>query len=167
MLPCCVLLSLVVTEFSPVSRADPEVPIEVRVTNQWTSHQRTHSLYRLPSVPWPSWSSGSHSVNSAVGALTILCRQGKVKYLGISECSAATLRRAHAVHPIAAVEVEYSPFTLDIEDEKIGLLKTARELGVAIVAYAPLGRGFLTGRYVSCTIVSRNHALRLHYLAEP
>ncbi|KAI0707542.1 Aldo/keto reductase [Cerioporus squamosus] len=75
--------------------------------------------------------------------------QGKVKYLGLSECSAATLRRAHAVHPIAAVEVEYSPFTLDIEDEKIGLLRTARELGVAIVAYSPLGRGFLTGKYRS------------------
>ena len=85
-------------------------------------------------------------------------RQGKVKYLGLSEVSAETLRRAHAVHPIAAVEVEYSPFTLDIENEKIGLLKTARELGVTIVAYSPLGRGLLTGRYVSkCTIPPRFH----------
>jgi aryl-alcohol dehydrogenase-like predicted oxidoreductase len=75
-------------------------------------------------------------------------RAGKVKYLGLSECSAETLRRAHAVHPISALQVEYSPFTLDIEDEKIGLLKAARELGVTIVAYSPLGRGFLTGRFV-------------------
>ena len=72
-----------------------------------------------------------------------------MKYLGLSECSAATLRRAHAVHPISALQVEYSPFALDIEDEKIALLETARELGVTIVAYAPLGRGILTGQYKS------------------
>ncbi|KAI0747113.1 NADP-dependent oxidoreductase domain-containing protein [Daedaleopsis nitida] len=64
--------------------------------------------------------------------------------------SAKTLRRAHAVHPIAAVQNNYSPFTLDIEDEKIGLLKAARELDVAItVAYSPFGRGFLTGKYAT------------------
>lgn len=76
-------------------------------------------------------------------------KAGRVKYLGLSECSAEMLRRAHAVHPIAALEVEYSPFTLDIVDKDIGLLKTACELGVAVVAYAPLGRGILTGRFVS------------------
>jgi aryl-alcohol dehydrogenase-like predicted oxidoreductase len=73
---------------------------------------------------------------------------GKVKYLGLSEVNAATLRRAHAVHPIAAIQVEYSPFTLDIESPKLDLVRTARELGVAIVAYSPLGRGLLTGQYV-------------------
>ena len=72
-----------------------------------------------------------------------------MKYLGLSECSASTLRRAHAVHPISALQVEYSPFALDIEDDAIALLKTARELGVTIVAYAPLGRGILTGQYKS------------------
>lgn len=77
-----------------------------------------------------------------------LYRAGKVKYLGLSECSSKTLRRAHAVHPISAIQVEYSPFTLDIEDEKFALLKTARELGVTVVAYSPLGRGLLTGQYV-------------------
>jgi aryl-alcohol dehydrogenase-like predicted oxidoreductase len=82
-----------------------------------------------------------------------------VKYLGLSECSAATLRRAHAVHPIAAVQVEYSPFTLDIEDPTIDLLRTARELGVAIVAYSPLGRGLLTGRYVRCLSPTRARRL--------
>lgn len=71
-----------------------------------------------------------------------------MKYLGLSECSAETLRRAHAVHPISALQVEYSPFTLDIEDDKIGLLKAARELGTTIIAYSPLGRGLLTGKYV-------------------
>lgn len=83
-----------------------------------------------------------------------ISRAGKVKYLGLSECSANTLRRAHAVHPITALQVEYSPFTLDIEDEKIGLLKTARELGVTVVAYSPLGRGLLTGLYVYIPVLS-------------
>jgi aryl-alcohol dehydrogenase-like predicted oxidoreductase len=78
-----------------------------------------------------------------------LVEAGKVKYLGLSEVSAETLRRAHAVHPISAVQVEYSPFTLDIEDPKIALLKACRELGVTVVAYSPLGRGLLTGRFVS------------------
>lgn len=82
--------------------------------------------------------------------VTVLCsRAGKVKYLGLSEVSAQTLRRAHAVHPITALQVEYSPFTLDIEDDaQNALLKTARELGVKIVAYSPVGRGLLTGKYV-------------------
>ena len=74
-----------------------------------------------------------------------------MKHLGLSEVSAATLRRAHAVHPIAALQVEYSPFTLDIEDDKYSVLKTARELGIKVVAYSPVGRGLLTGRYVSTT----------------
>ncbi|KAJ3813007.1 NADP-dependent oxidoreductase domain-containing protein [Lentinula aff. lateritia] len=79
----------------------------------------------------------------------MFCREGKVKYLGSSECTAEDLRRAHAVHPISALQVEFSPFVLDIESEEIGLLKTARELGVTIVAYSPLARGLLTGQYKS------------------
>ncbi|KAJ7193038.1 NADP-dependent oxidoreductase domain-containing protein [Mycena pura] len=88
-------------------------------------------------------------IEVTVGAMAELVKEGKVKHLGLSEVSAGTLRRAHAVHPIAAVQVEYSPFTLDIEDPKINLLNTARELGVKIVAYSPLGRGLLTGQYKS------------------
>ncbi|KAJ7123108.1 Aldo keto reductase [Mycena epipterygia] len=76
-------------------------------------------------------------IEAGFGPAHIICRAGKVKHLGLSEVSASNLRRAHAVHPIAAVEVECSPFTLDIEDLKINLLATARELGVKIVAYAP------------------------------
>lgn len=60
--------------------------------------------------------------------------------------SAETLRRAHAVHPITAIQVEYSPFSVDIENPQIDVLRTARDLGVAVVAYAPLGRGILTGQ---------------------
>lgn len=78
-----------------------------------------------------------------------LKKEGKIKYLGLSEVSSETLRRAYAVHPIMAVQIEYSPFAMDIEDPQIALLKTCRELGVATVAYSPLGRGFLTGAYTS------------------
>lgn len=72
-----------------------------------------------------------------------------MKYLGLSECSADTLRRAYAIHPITAVQVEYSLFFLDIESPEIGLLSACRELGVAVVAYSPLGRGLLTGAFRS------------------
>eukprot|EP01012_Entosiphon_sulcatum_P034704 TRINITY_DN4405_c0_g5_i1.p1 TRINITY_DN4405_c0_g5~~TRINITY_DN4405_c0_g5_i1.p1 ORF type:complete len:369 (+),score=86.37 TRINITY_DN4405_c0_g5_i1:46-1107(+) len=83
-------------------------------------------------------------IEETVGAMAELVKQGKVRYLGLSESNAATIRRAHAVHPIAAYQVEYSPWTLDIEHNDI--LKTCRELNIAIVAYSPLGRGFLSGR---------------------
>ena len=71
---------------------------------------------------------------------------GKVRYLGLSEASAETIRRAHAVHPITALQSEYSIWSRDIEDE---VLPAIRELGIGLVAYSPLGRGFLTGRFSS------------------
>lgn len=76
-------------------------------------------------------------------------REGKIRHLGLCEVSAETLRRAHAVHPITAIQVEYSPFSVDIEHSQVGLLSTARELGIAVVAYSPLGRGMLTGEIKS------------------
>jgi aryl-alcohol dehydrogenase-like predicted oxidoreductase len=88
-------------------------------------------------------------IEETVGAMKELVNAGKVKYLGSSECSSDTLRRAYVVHPILCVKIEYSLFSLDIEREEIGLLKTCRELGVAIVCYSPLGRGILTGQYKS------------------
>jgi aryl-alcohol dehydrogenase-like predicted oxidoreductase len=78
---------------------------------------------------------GKVPVEDVVGAMAEL-----VKYLGLSECSAETLRRAQRLRPIAAVPIEHSPFTMDIEDPNIALLKTCRELGMATVAYSPLGR---------------------------
>jgi aryl-alcohol dehydrogenase-like predicted oxidoreductase len=75
-----------------------------------------------------------------------LVKAGKVRHLGLSEAAAATIRRAHAVHPIAALQSEYSLWTRDPED---GVLQTCRNLGIAFVAYSPLGRGFLTGRFRS------------------
>ncbi|CAG8478784.1 11061_t:CDS:2 [Ambispora leptoticha] len=86
-------------------------------------------------------------IEETVAAMAELVKEGKVKYLGLSECSANTLRRAYKVHPIAALQIEYSPWSLDIEQN--GILEACRELGVTIVAYSPLGRGFLTGRYKS------------------
>ena len=81
-------------------------------------------------------------IEETVGAMAELVREGKVRYLGLSEASAATIRRAHAVHPITALQTEYSLWTRDPED---GVLETTRELGIGFVAYSPLGRGFLTG----------------------
>lgn len=68
-----------------------------------------------------------------------LVKAGKVKYLGLSECTAKDIRRAHAVHPISAIQVEFSPFVLDIEDPQLAILDTARELGITVVVYSPLG----------------------------
>ena len=82
-------------------------------------------------------------IEETVGAMAELVRAGKVRHLGLSEASAATLRRAHAVHPITAVQSEYSLWT---RDHEAGTLPACRELGVGFVAYSPLGRGFLTGR---------------------
>jgi aryl-alcohol dehydrogenase-like predicted oxidoreductase len=70
-----------------------------------------------------------------------------VRYLGLSECGVDTLQRAVAIHPIHAYQIEYSPFSMDIEHESVGLLAACRELGIATVAYSPLGRGMLTGQY--------------------
>jgi len=88
-------------------------------------------------------------IEKTIEAMVELKNEGKIKYLGLSEISSETLRRACKVHHIDAVQIEYSPFCIDIEDDKIALLKTCRELGVAIVAYSPLGRGFVTGQYTS------------------
>jgi len=91
-----------------------------------------------------------HRVDPAVppeetfGALGELVAEGKVRYLGISEASAETIRRAHAAAPLSAVQTEYSLFTRDVEDN--GVLATVRELGIGFVPYSPLGRGFLSGR---------------------
>jgi len=86
-----------------------------------------------PSVP----------IEETVGAMGELVKAGKARYLGLSEASASTIRRAHKVHPIAALQTEYSLWSRDPEDE---ILATTRELGIAFVAYSPLGRGFLTGQ---------------------
>lgn len=107
-------------------------------------HIDLYYLHRVdPKVP----------IEDTVGAMADLVRQGKVGHLGLSEVSSATLRIAHAVHPIAAVQTEYSLFSRDPEDELLG---TLRELGVALVAYSPLGRGFLAGRFRTLDDLARD-----------
>src|SRR3954464_11364467 len=85
-------------------------------------------------------------IEETVGALKELVEAGKVRYLGLSEASPETIRRAHAIHPISALQSEYSLWSRDPED---GILPTIRELGIGFVAYSPLGRGFLSGRFQS------------------
>jgi aryl-alcohol dehydrogenase-like predicted oxidoreductase len=82
-------------------------------------------------------------IEETVGAMAELVEQGKVRYLGLSEAAAETIRRAHAVHPVSALQTEYSLWSRDVEDE---ILAAIRELGIGLVAYSPLGRGFLSGR---------------------
>jgi aryl-alcohol dehydrogenase-like predicted oxidoreductase len=92
-------------------------------------------------------------IEETVGAMKELVEAGKVRYLGLSEAGAATIRKAHAVHPISALQSEYSLFTRDVEDE---ILPTVRELGIGFVPYSPLGRGFLTGRWRSIEDMPEN-----------
>jgi aryl-alcohol dehydrogenase-like predicted oxidoreductase len=83
-------------------------------------------------------------IEETVGAMVELIKAGKIRHIGLSEAGAATIRRAHAEHPITALQTEYSLWSRDPEDE---ILRTTRELGIGFVAYSPLGRGFLTGRF--------------------
>ncbi len=92
-------------------------------------------------------------IEETVGAMKELVEAGKVRYLGLSEAAPETIRQAHAVHPISALQSEYSLFTRDVEDE---VLPACRELGVGFVAYSPLGRGFLTGRWRSIEDLPEN-----------
>ncbi len=98
-------------------------------------------------------------VEETWGALAELVQAGKVRYLGISEAAPATVRRAHAVHPISAGQYEWSLFSRDLEDE---LVPTLRELGIGLVAYSPLGRGFLSGRITSPDDFGENDFRRNH-----
>jgi len=85
-------------------------------------------------------------IEETVGAMAELVKEGKVRHIGLSEAGAETIRRAHAVHPVTAVQSEYSLWTRYVEEEVMG---TLQELGIALVAYSPLGRGFLSGRFSS------------------
>src|SRR2546421_3881030 len=102
-----------------------------------TDHVDLYYQHRVdPNVP----------IEETVGAMAELVEQGKVRHIGLSEAAPETIRRAHAVHPISAVQTEYSLWTRDVEAE---ILPTCRELGIGFVPYSPLGRGFLSGRFKS------------------
>ena len=111
--------------------------IEGSLQRLGTDHVDLYYQHRVdPDVP----------IEETVGAMAELVQAGKVLHLGLSEAAPETIRRAHAVHPIAAVQTEYSLWTRDPET---GVLATCRELGIGFVPYAPLGRGFLSGRFKS------------------
>jgi aryl-alcohol dehydrogenase-like predicted oxidoreductase len=111
--------------------------IDVSLKHLGTDHVDLYYQHRVdPNVP----------IEETVGAMAELVEAGKVRHLGLSEASAETIRRASAVHPISAVQTEYSLWTRDLEAE---ILPTLRELGSGLVAYSPLGRGFLSGRFSS------------------
>jgi aryl-alcohol dehydrogenase-like predicted oxidoreductase len=99
------------------------------------------------------------AIEETIGAMAELVSQGKVRFLGLSEAGAGTIRRAHAVHPITALQSEYSLFTRDVEAE---ILPSCRELGIGFVPYAPLGRGYLTGTIKSLDDLSENDRRREH-----
>ena len=121
-------------------RGDPEYvkqAAEASLRRLRTDHIDLYYQHRVdPKVP----------IEETVGAMAELVAEGKVRHIGLSEASAGTIRRAHAVHPVAAVQTEWSLWSREIEDE---VVPTCRELGIGVVAYSPLGRGFLTGRYTS------------------
>lgn len=96
---------------------------------------------------------GNVPIEETVGAMAELVKAGKVRYLGLSEATPEQIRRAHAVHPITALQTEYSLWTTHVEDE---ILATCRELGITFVAYSPLGRGFLTGKIKSTEGLAAN-----------
>jgi aryl-alcohol dehydrogenase-like predicted oxidoreductase len=99
-------------------------------------------------------------IEETVGAMAELVRAGKVKWLGLSEAAPATIRRAQAVHPITALQSEYSLWTRDVEDN--GVLSTCRALGIGFVPYSPLGRGFLTGRFQKPGELAEDDSRRQH-----
>jgi aryl-alcohol dehydrogenase-like predicted oxidoreductase len=109
--------------------------IEISLRQLGTDHVDLYYQHRVdPNVP----------IEETVGAMAELVQQGKVRYIGLSEAAPDTIRRANAVHPITAVQTEYSMWTRDPESE---VLPTCRELGIGFVPYSPLGRGFLSGRF--------------------
>jgi aryl-alcohol dehydrogenase-like predicted oxidoreductase len=115
------------------SPANIRLAVEGSLRRLGTDHIDLYYQHRVdPATP----------VEDTVGALAGLVAEGKIRYIGLSEASPATIRRAHAVHPVAALQTEYSLWTRDAE---AGVLPVVRELGIGFVAYSPLGRGFLTG----------------------
>ncbi|PJZ48030.1 aldo/keto reductase [Leptospira saintgironsiae] len=109
--------------------------IERSLKNLGTDYIDLYYLHRLdPNTP----------IEETVGAMSDLVKEGKVKYIGLSEVGSETIRKANKIHPLSAVQSEYSLFERDIE--RLGILNTLEELGIGLVAYSPLGRGFLTGQ---------------------
>jgi aryl-alcohol dehydrogenase-like predicted oxidoreductase len=125
--------------------------LEASLQRIGTDHLDLYYMHRFdPTTP----------VEDSMGALAELVAEGKIRHVGLSEVGPARLRRAHAVHPVAVVQQEYSLFTRDPE---VDLLPAMRELGVALVAYSPLGRGFLGGAFRSAADIAADDPRRFRY----
>ncbi|WP_307870298.1 aldo/keto reductase [Saccharopolyspora endophytica] len=125
--------------------------VDASLSRLGTDHIDLYYLHRLDRTT---------PIEDTVGAMAELVAEGKIGHIGLSEISAATLRRAHQVHPITAVQQEYSLFTRDPEAE---LLPATRELGVSLVAYSPLGRGVLTGSFTNASDVENLEVRKKRY----
>ncbi|WP_424810331.1 aldo/keto reductase [Rhodococcus sp. 27YEA15] len=154
----------IATKFG-VRRADNGIGQEVRGDAAYIKEAVHASLERLGTDHIDIYYQARVDVNTpieeTVGALAELVKAGDIRYIGLSEAAPATIRRAHAVHPITALQTEWSVWSREIEAE---IAPTARELGITIIPNAPLGRGFLTGRYRSRDVFDEND---FRYLAQP
>ncbi|WP_461083766.1 aldo/keto reductase [Spirosoma flavus] len=119
--------------------------IERSLKNLNTDHIELYYMHRLDK---------NTPIEETVSAMSELVKEGKISYIGLSEVSSETVKRAHAVHPITAVQSEYSLFERTVEER--GVLRTLRELGIGLVAYSPLGRGFLSGKIKSIDDLPEN-----------
>lgn len=153
--------AILATKFGNLGRVNPDRPVDGRP--EYVIEACNKSLQRLqtdyidlyyqhrvdPDVP----------IEETVGAMVKLKEQGKIRYLGLSEAGVDTVRRAHATHPISALQTEYSLWTRDVEDN---ILPTCRELGIGFVGYAPMGRGFLTATIESQDALGEKDGRRNH-----
>lgn len=130
---------------------DPLKGMDLNGTPEYVAQALETSLKRLGVEQIDLWYAHRPDpkvpIELTVQAMAEQVKAGKVKYLGLSGCSVNTLRRAHAIHPISAVQFEYAAFTLDVE--RVGIVDVCKELGIALVCYSPLGRGLLTGTTTS------------------
>jgi aryl-alcohol dehydrogenase-like predicted oxidoreductase len=140
---------VIATKFGHVRGPDGE-PLGIRGDGDYVKQACEASLGRLGvdhiDLYYQHRVDKSVAIEETVGAMKELVEEGKVRYLGLSEASPETIRRAHAVHPITALQTEYSLWSRDPEDQ---ILPAVRELGIGFVAYSPIGRGFLSGRFQS------------------
>ena len=136
---------ILATKFANIRAADGAMTVNGRPEYVHQACEASLRRLRVPSIDlyYQHRVDPNVPIEDTIGAMARLVEQGKVRFLGMSEAAAKTVRRAHAVHPIAALQNEYSLWTRDPEDE---ILAVCRELGIGLVPYSPLGRGFLTGQ---------------------
>jgi aryl-alcohol dehydrogenase-like predicted oxidoreductase len=154
---------VIATKFGIVSAPSPGKAAEINGTPEYVRRSIERSLSRLDvdhvDIYYQHRADNHVPIEETIGAMAELVREGKVLHLGLSEASVDTIRRAAAVHPIAALQSEWSLWSRDIEDE---IVPTCRELGIGIVPFSPLGRGLLTGRITTVDGMDQHDMRRNH-----